>query len=117
MALAPDPEPHPRIFFCGGGAGGGYTSPAVVAGPSAEAKATEAVKPWHPKLPALPWPLELPAPPWFPESFGSSVSRYLPSFSSVFKVMSVVLFPLSGVVSNTCYVCVSCLPCVTPCVD
>ncbi len=44
--------------------GRGSRVPAVVAGPRDEAKATEAVQPWAPKLPAPPWPPELPDPPW-----------------------------------------------------
>ncbi len=55
-------------------------SPAVGAGPSAEAKAMEAAPPWPPELFAPPWPPEmsaplwlpeLPVPPWFPEPVGS----------------------------------------------
>ncbi len=65
------PESSPIMFFWGG-----YTALAVVAGPSAEAKATEAVLPWPPVLSAPPCPPELPAllrhpelptPPWAPD--------------------------------------------------
>lgn len=40
-----------------------YSTLAVGAGLSAEAKVTEVTSPWLPELPALPWLPELPAPP------------------------------------------------------
>ncbi len=54
----------PQGFFGGWGGGGVSRAPAVAAGPRDEVKATEAVQPWPPELPAPPWPPELPAPPW-----------------------------------------------------